>query len=90
MDLVILAGAAFLGTVIVAVLGYLEAKEPWDTRKFLGSIVRGIVAALIIAITFKIPDKIGMREIFVAILAGAGVDVAGKRVAAAIRAGVRS
>lgn len=75
MNLVIIALAAFGGGVLAAVLGFLDSKEPFDARKFGKSVGVAMLSGLAFAVGYSFSNHIGARDTFLAVLAGAGVDV---------------
>jgi len=81
MDKLWVAIAALIGGLVAAGLGWLESKEPFDTRKFGGSAIRSLVAALIFVVAYSFSDSIGILDLVYAFLGGAGVDVIGNRIA---------
>lgn len=87
MNLVIVAVAAFVGGVLSAFLGFLDSKEKFDPRKFGKSIGVALLSGLAFAIGYSFSETIGARDIFVAILAGAGVDGITNRALGAARPG---
>jgi hypothetical protein len=70
-----------MGGVVVALLGWLESSEPFNIRKFGGSVIRALIAGAIFAAGYEMSDPAGWRDLFYAFLAGAGVDVIGNRIA---------
>ena len=78
--MIIVAVAAFCGGIISALLGWLESNEKFMVRKFARSVVASVVAGIIFAVSFNYGDTVGIREIFLAVLGGAGVDVLSNRV----------
>jgi len=85
LALVVIAAAAFCGGILAAFLGWLDSKEPWDPRKFGKSMGFALLSALGFAIGYSFADTIGARDIFVAILAGAGVDSISNRAIGAVK-----
>ncbi len=81
MDKLWVAIAALIGGLVSAGLGWLESKEPFDSRKFGGSAIRSLLAAFIFVIGYSFTDSIGIMDLFYAFLGGAGVDVLGNRIA---------
>jgi hypothetical protein len=81
MDKLWVAIAALIGGLASAGLGWLESKEPFDPRKFGGSAIRSLVAALIFVAGYSFSNSIGILDLFYAFLGGAGVDVIGNRIA---------
>jgi hypothetical protein len=81
MDKLWVAIAALLGGLVSAGLGWLESKEPFDPRKFGGSAIRSLIAALIFVAGYSFSDSIGILDLFYAFLGGAGMDVIANRIA---------
>ncbi len=81
MDKLWVAIAALSGGLVAAGLGWLESKEPFDPRKFGGSAIRSLIAAVIFVAGYSFSDSIGILDLFYAFLGGAGVDVIGNRIA---------
>ena len=81
MDKLWVAIAALIGGLASAALGWMESKEPFDPRKFGGSAIRSLVAALIFVAGYSFSNSIGILDLFYAFLGGAGVDVIGNRIA---------
>ena len=81
MDRLYISIAAVMGGVVVALLGWLESSEPFNIRKFGGSVIRALIAGAIFAAAYEMSDSAGWRDLFYAFLAGAGVDVIGNRIA---------
>lgn len=76
-DLITIA-AAFLGSLGSGVAGWWDSHEPFDARKFMGTIWRAIFAAMSFAFTNQFVDVKGAIWVW-AFLGGAGVDVLGNR-----------
>jgi hypothetical protein len=89
MDLGILyvSLAAGAGAVVAGILGWLESGEAFSAKKYLPTILRAALAAILAAVATPIVAPIGWVVIISAFVAGAGIDVIGHRVAAAIRKG---
>jgi hypothetical protein len=81
MDRLYITIAAVMGGVVVALLGWLESSEPFNIRKFGGSVIRALIAGAVFAASYEMSDSAGWRDLFYAFLAGAGVDVIGNRIA---------
>ena len=81
MDRLYVALAALLGGLVAALLGWLESSEPFNPRKFGGSVIRALIAAVIFAVGYRLTGAVGMLDLFYAFLGGAGVDVIGNRIA---------
>ncbi len=62
-------------------LGWLESGEPFNPRKFGGSVIRALIAGIIFAVGYQISSPFGILDLFYAFLGGAGVDVLGNRIA---------
>ena len=77
--MIIVALSAFGGGILSAMLGWLESNENFILRKFARSVVASVVAGIIFAVSFNYGDTVGIREIFLAVLGGAGVDVLSNR-----------
>ncbi|HUW44746.1 MAG TPA: hypothetical protein VMW50_03030 [Dehalococcoidia bacterium] len=73
-----------LGALFVAVLGWIESGEPFDFRKFAASIGRAILGGFLAALIFRDIENPDIWIYLVALLTGAGVDVAGHRLSGAI------
>lgn len=80
-ELALLAIAALLGMFLNAVLGWLDSKEKFDRGKFGASVLRGVITALGIVVTFPVAfpstAPIGLLQYILALLSGAGVDALG-------------
>lgn len=84
IELLWLALASFLGALAAALLGWAESSDPFDGRKFLASAVRGLIAAAAFAAGFSLAGRVTWFHYLGAFLGGAGMDVLGKRGAAAV------
>jgi hypothetical protein len=81
MERIYVAAAVLAGGLCTALLGWLESGEPFDPRKFGGSVLRAIIAAIVFAVGFQLSDGwLTVLDLFYAFLGGAGVDVLGNRV----------
>jgi hypothetical protein len=88
LTLALLLVATIAGALIDAVLGWKDAGNPFDFAKFWPSIVRAVIAALIV-FTATYTGFVGEVNIFTyiaAFLIGIGVDASGNRVAGIITA----
>ena len=85
LNLVVVAVAAFSGGLLSSVLGWLDSKEPWDSRKFGRSAGFALLSGIGFAVGYSFSNSIGARDVFVAILAGAGVDSISNRAIGALR-----
>jgi len=77
-DLATIVIAAFLGALGSGLVGWWDSHEPFDWRKFMGTVWRAIFAAMSFAFTNQFVDVKGAIWIW-AFLGGAGVDVIGNR-----------
>ena len=73
------AAAAFIGGLLSALLGWLDSQEPFNGRKFTRSVIASALAALGFALAYSSDGAVTVRDIFTAVLAGAGVDVISNR-----------
>ena len=80
MDRFYSALPALLGGLVSALLGWLESGETFNVRKFGGSAVRALIAAVVFAAGYQFADGIGILDLLYAFLGGAGVDVLGNRI----------
>jgi len=81
MDRLYVALAALLGGLAAALLGWLESNEPFHPRKFGGSAIRALIAAVVFAVGYHLQGPVNTLDLFYAFLGGAGVDVLGNRAA---------
>ncbi len=82
MDRVYIALAALAGGLFSALMGWMESHEPFDARKFGGSVIRTLIAAIIFAIGYQFTHTtVTAIDVFYALLGGAGVDAIGNRIA---------
>ena len=87
MDVIYVGAAAFLGGMITALLGWTESAETFDVKKFMSSVIRSVVGAVVIAAAYDYSGAANpIIAYLMAFLAGAGVDAGGNRVAGAIAA----
>lgn len=70
--LVYITAAAFFGALLHAFMGYLNSHDAFDARKFGKSIILALQAAIGAALIFNTSDTIVVRDILLAITAGAG------------------
>ena len=85
MGILYVALAAFGGGIASAVMGWLDSGEVFEGRKFSSSVIRALVAGGVFAIGYTLVGGVTILDIFIAFVAGAGVDVLGNRVAGSIR-----
>lgn len=81
MERLYVAVMALAGGLCTALLGWLESGGPFEPRKFGGSALRAIIAAVVFAVGFQLSNGwLTVLDLFYAFLGGAGVDVLGNRV----------
>ena len=68
-----------LGAITVAILGYIESGEPFDTGKFGASVIRAVIGGLVSALIFQDTKNPTTFTYLSAFLIGAGIDVFGNR-----------
>ena len=81
MDRLYIALAGLSGGLVAALAGWLESGEPFNSRKFGGSVIRALIAGIIFAVGYQLSSPFGILDLFYAFLGGAGVDVLGNRIA---------
>ena len=82
MDRILIALMALGGGLLAALLGWLDSNEPFEPRKFGGSAIRSLVAAVVFAVGYQLVQvQITVLDLFLAFLVGAGVDAIGNRIA---------
>jgi hypothetical protein len=81
MDRLYIILAAFIGGLAVALIGWCESHEHFDTRKFGGSAIRAVIAAVIFAVGYHLTGPVCLLDLLYAFLGGAGVDALGNRIA---------
>ena len=87
MGIVYVSLAAFGGGIVAALLGWLESGENFIARKFASSVLRALVAGAGFAVGYvTIGEAVTIIGLVIAFLAGAGVDVLGKRIAGSLKA----
>ena len=85
MDLLWVGLAAGGGAIVAAIMGWLDSGLDFDVRKFGSSALRALVAGGVFAIGYAFTGPVGISDIIIAAVAGAGVDVLGNRAIGAIR-----
>jgi hypothetical protein len=89
MQVIYIAVAAFLGTMVVSLLGWLKSGEAFIPRKFAASLVTAVVAAVGFAVAYQYSNALTPIDLGVAFLGGAGVDAVRKGAAGSITAGLK-
>ena len=85
MNVFYVAVAAVVGAVVSGLLGWSKSGEKFAPHKFVGTVLRSLLAATVFVVGFVVTEHVvGIPELFGAFLAGAGLDVIGKRLAGAI------
>ncbi len=84
MDALVIAACAFLGGVLLALLGWADSREKFDSRKFLASVIRSLFAAIVFAIGYQFKNGLTWLDYLAALASGAGFDVGVNRVASAL------
>ncbi len=79
MDVVYISLCAFGGGIIAAVLGWIDSKEPFDSKKFMSSVIRALVAGFVFGIGYALTGHPVARDFIIAFISGAGVDAIGNR-----------
>ena len=86
MNILYLGLAAFGGAILSALMGWADSKEPFDTRKFLKSIMAGILTGAGVAMSFTVSENpLGIRDYIFAFIAGSGIDVLSNRAMGALK-----
>lgn len=88
MDIVWIAVSALGGGTTAALLGWLESQESFVPKKFMGSVVRALVAAVGFAVGYSYANGVTGLDIAIAFCGGAGFDMLGKTAIGAVRAGI--
>lgn len=78
-ELIMLVVAAVAGGVINAILGWADAQEPFNARKFFATVVRAAVGAATSAWAFQGIVNVDVWIYLQAFGMGAGIDVLGQR-----------
>jgi len=73
-----------IGALFVAVLGWIEAGEPFDINKFVPSMARAAIGGLVSAFMFQGIENPDIWLYLTAFLVGAGFDVTGHRISGAV------
>ena len=81
MNTLYIALAALFGGIVTALLGWLESGDPFNPRKFGGSLIRSLIAAAVFAAGYQVSSSgVVIIDLLYAFLGGAGVDVIGNRI----------
>ena len=88
MWLLWIAIAAFAGAIIAGLLGYFSSGTKFSARKYLPTVLRALLAAGALALTYElVGDVASGADIVAAFMAGAGVDVGLHRIAGSTNKG---
>jgi hypothetical protein len=82
MGKVWIALAAFLGGILLGLAQWYDSHDPFDARKFIGSVIRSFFGGLLFAVTSS--ENVSWQDILSAVLAGGGVNTTINVVAQAI------
>ena len=89
MNVIFIGISAFIGGIVVALLGWLDSGETFEIRKFSASIVRALIAGVVFAVGYTYANSLSLIDIGIAFCGGAGVDALGNRISGAIKAGIK-
>ena len=76
--------AAFMGGIVAALLGWVSTNECFVARKFVTSVIKALIGAVVISVTFNFAGTTNLIMLMIAFLSGAGVDAGAKRITNAI------
>jgi len=82
IEIVIVAFSTIMGAILSGWLGWLESGEPFEERKFMATMLRGVLVALVefVGISALLPEiPLTVVTLVTAFLIGAGFDVLLKR-----------
>ena len=83
--------AALFGGIIGAILGWLDSGEKFSDRKFAPSVVRSLIAAAVVGLTFaELELPVGWVALITVFLAGAGFDAYGNRIQGGIVSSIKT
>lgn len=83
MNVLYVAAAAFLGAVLTGLVGWLKTTEPFNSRKFLATVVTAVLTGTGIGIAY-VDATVGVRDVLMALAAGAGIDYARNVISGAV------
>jgi hypothetical protein len=78
-DLVFVALAAFIGGMVSAILGWIDSGEAFNVRKFGRSAIFALLSGIAFGVGYNFIGEVGIKDLFLAVLSGAGVDVLSHR-----------
>lgn len=85
IGIILVAVSAFVGGLFGALMGWFDSHEEFNWRKAGKSIVFAALSGIGFAVTYSFSDGVGIRDIFFAVLSGAGVDSLSNRIIGAAR-----
>lgn len=74
MNFIWIGIAATIGGIVKGLIGWSRSQESFSGRKFLGTALTALVSGLTVSLVYSAAIGIGLPDIVVAFLAGAGVD----------------
>lgn len=90
MDALIIAGGWFIGSVIVALLGWMQSGQPFIARTFCSTILSGIGGAILFGLAYNhFNNALTIYDILAAVAAGMGIGAGVSRVSGAIVANLK-
>ena len=72
--MLIIALLASAGGVFASLMGWANAHEPFNARKFISSIGVAVFSGIAVALLYQNTDVIGARDYLLAFASGAGMD----------------
>jgi O-antigen/teichoic acid export membrane protein len=81
IQLVVLTVVAVGGAILSALSGWADSNELFNIRKFYPSIIRALIAGLLVVVGFQGATEITYFDYLFAFLGGLGVDAGGHRIA---------
>jgi hypothetical protein len=88
MDIIYIAIAALGGSLISGLIGWLKSDQPWNTKKYVESILSGIGAAAVLAMAYQFSEGgLKIYDLLAALAGGMGVDNAVNRISGIISKG---
>jgi len=79
IEIVGLVALSILGAALGSALGWLESGEAFAPRKFLATLIRGIIAGLVFVLGFQTKEAIVWWDFVSVFIGGAGFDALLKR-----------
>jgi len=86
LSIVLIALVAFAGGLAAAVLGWVDSAEPFNRRKFARSVVAALIAGVGFGVGYSLVGNVTGRDVLLAFLSGAGIDVVSNRGIGAVKA----